>query len=557
MGEFFLPENQAGLSIPGMNRIARRWIAALAVLLLGACGRPSAPTLFSENDPLETAIGLLPVIDSPYGGGDPARLEDQIGRPLDEADRTLYARDAGGAWRVWSDDRIRFEIPDDPRLVVTPVSPGEAALLRVVGSVMGTTDHRFERAYRITVGDELPYGLVLVSENEWFDEGICFCGQVVWQAFHASDGNLLEFSLLKDGAIKKVQAINGRHRAILFEWTHSVLTREAYARLASSLRLVEASPRSPEEWHRLTVERRGESAGFGWLRAGMDPSQIEALLGEPDRVEKAGLVYRHEERFPDGSGWFEERKIALAGGRLSRFDEDWLKEDELPPLEGSVAWAIEVAERSGKDGPKPSRDEIDRVFAEFKSQGPRATEQWNSWCQAIHTLQENGHSSEDVLPLVEARFLEPGLNGHHAAHLLSEYESPKLNDLVTKRIEFLLGEQASSDQRGSELSNLFTFLGDDARLADWIRKGIQHGDAEVRCAAAWEVDCLSKGEAREAVRVLLADSDHWVRSAAISRAGRVCVPEDLPWLEEARDKETEERLREEIEEAIEAVRSDR
>jgi hypothetical protein len=540
-----------------MNRIARRWIAALAILLLGACDRPPMADLFSENDPLETAIGLLPAIDSPYGGGDPARLEEQIGRPLNEADRALYARDAGGTWRVWSDDRIRFEIPDDPRLVVTPVSPGEAALLRVVGSVMGTTDHRFERAYRITVGDELPYGLVLVSENDWFDEGICLCGPVVWQAFLASDGNLLEFSLLPDGAIKKVQAINGRHRAILFEWTHSVLTREAYARLATSLRLVEASPRSREEWHRLTVERRGDTAGFGWLRAGMDRSQIEALLGEPDRVEKAGLVYRQEERSPDGSGWFEERKLALAGGRLSRFDEGWLKEDELPPLEGSVAWAIEVAERSGRDGPKPSREEIDRVFAEFVSQGPRATEQWNSWCQAIHTLHEEGHASEDVLPLVEARFLEPGLNGHYAAHLLSDYGSAKLKDLVPKRIEFLLGDQAGPGQRGSELSNLFTFLGEDVGLADWIRKGIEHGDAEVRRAAAWKVHRLPEGEASGAVRVLLADSDHWVRNAAISRAKRVCVPEDLPWLEQARDKETEERIREEIDEAIAALRSGR
>lgn len=540
-----------------MNRIARRWIAALVALFLGACGRPPVADLFSENDPLEMAIGFLPAIDSPFGGGDPARLEDQIGRPLDEADRALYARDAGGTWRVWSDDRIGFEIPDDPRLVVTPVSPGEAAVLRVVGSVMGTTDHRFERAYRITVGDELPYGLVLVSENEWFDEGICLCGPVVWQAFLASEGNLLEFSLLPDGAIKKVQAINGRHRAILFEWTHSVLTREAYARLASSLRLVEPSPRSPEEWYRLTVERRGEAAGFGWLRAGIDRSQIVALLGEPDRVEKAGLVYRHEERSPDGSGWFEERKLALAGGRLSRFDEDWLKEDELPPLEGSAAWAIEVAERSGRDGPKPSRDEIDRVFAEFLKQGPQATEQWNSWCQAIHALHEEGHVSEDVLPLVEARFLEPGLNGHYAAHLLSDYGSSRLKDLADQRIEFLLGDQASPGQRGSELSNLFTFLGDDAGLADWIRKGIEHGDAEVRRAAAWKVHRLPEGEASGAVRVLLADSDHWVRSASVSRAGRVCVPEDLPWLEEARDKETEESLRKEIDGVIAALRSDR
>jgi hypothetical protein len=162
-----------------------------------------------------------------------------------------------------------------------------------------------------------------------------------------------------------------------------------------------------------------------------------------------------------------------------------------------------------------------------------------------------------VLPLVEARFLEPGLNGHYAAHLLSDYGSAKLKDLVPKRIEFLLGDQAGPGQRGSELSNLFTFLGEDVGLADWIRKGIEHGDAEVRRAAAWKVHRLPEGEASGAVRVLLADSDHWVRNAAISRAKRVCVPEDLPWLEQARDKETEERIREEIDEAIAALRSGR
>ncbi len=525
-------------------------------LLLGACGRQPTADLFLENDSLETAIGLLPSIDSSYGGGDPARLEEQRGVALVEPERALYARDAGGAWRVWSDDRIRFEIPDDPLLVVTPVTPGEARLLRVVGSVMGTTDHRFERAYRITVGDDLPYGLVLVSENEWFDEGICLCGPISWQAFYHGDGNLLEFSLLPDGAIKKVQAINGKYRAILFEWTHSVLTREAYARIAASLRLVEPSLRSPEEWYGITRERRGTVAGYGWLRTGMGRSQIQALLGEPDRAEKAGLVYRHEERSPDGSGWYENRKLALVDGTLSRFDVDWQEEGDLRALDGSVAWALEIAERAENDGPKPTRAEIDAVFSEFTRQGPQATDLWNSWCRALNSLHGEGHTSEEVLPIIEARFLEPGLNGHYAAHLLSKYRSQKLGVLSKKRIEFLMGNQARSDQRSSELSNLFTYLADDEDAPDWVRKGISHENAEVRLAAAWKVHRLQGSEATAAVRTLLADSDHWVRSATASRAKRVCGRDDLPWLEEAHERETEDRIRKELGEAIQLIRSE-
>jgi hypothetical protein len=542
-----------------MRAPADRLAATVFALALGACGSPDEPAkpigvsdLVGEGDSLEDVLGLLALGESGYGGGGPAALAEQ-GAALSDRELALFSRTAEGPWREWSDELVRFEVPDDPLVVVTRVTPAQAALLRVVGSFVGTTDHRFERAYRITVGEEIPYGLVLVSKNEWFDEGICFCGPVVRKAFRCADGNLLEFSQLPDGGVKKVQAINGTHRAILFEWTHSALTREAYSRIAASLRLVEPSTRSAADWHALTRERRGIEAGFGWLRPGMDRREVIALLGEPDRTEAGRLVYVREERWDGGWGAFETRKLTFHGERLAPLEEDWLEEGELPALEGSVAWALEVAERAKKEEEKPSPEEIDRVFAEFARQGPHAKEQWNFWCRAVYELRKHGHSSETVLPLVEARFLEPDLEGHYAAHLLSNYESAQLQPLAKRRIGFLIGESASSEQRSSELSNLYGFLDDEAEALDLIRKGIDHGDAEPRRAAAWMIHRLAKPEARDAVRALLSDPDEFVRSAAASRAGRVCEAEDLFWLEQARENETEERIRKNLDQAIQSV----
>jgi hypothetical protein len=531
-----------------------RILVGAVALALGGCGKPPEITeIVREGDSLETALGLLSEMEGSTGDRAPEKPSEQDDEGLSEEELAVFSRTAEGPWREWSDERVRFEIPDDPLVVVTRITPGQAALLRVVGSVMGTTDHRFEYAYRITVGDDLPYGLILVSKSDWFDEGICFCGHVVWQAFHAADGNLREFSLLRDGTVKKVQAINGTHRAILFEWTHSALTREAYARIAASLRLIEPSTRSAVDWYDLTREWRGETAGFGWLRLGMEQGEVLALLGEPDRTENGRLVYVREEFAEDGSGWFERKELSFQGGRLVRLGEDWLKEGELPALEGSVAWALEIAEKTNNEGAKPSKMEIDRVFAEFAKQGPEATGQWNFWCRAIYELQGNGHTSGAVLPLVEARFLEPELDGHYAAHLLSGYESAQLQPLVRRRIEFLLGEYASSEQRGSELGNLYTFLDEDTDAPEFVRKGLSHDDAEARCAAAWEVHRLPIPEAREAIMALLSDSDDFVRSAAASQAGRICVAADLDGLRQARENESDERIRETLDKAIRSL----
>ncbi|RYD47708.1 MAG: hypothetical protein EOP85_04940, partial [Verrucomicrobiaceae bacterium] len=178
------------------------------------------------------AIRLLPPEESLYGAGGISSVEDQAGRKLDDAENRLLSRNADGKWRTFSDNLIEFEIPDDPILKVEPFDAAEKPRLQVVGGHVGTTDTSFDRVYRMTFNG-LPYGMILVSDEKWFDEGGCFCGPVHLVNFVVADGNLLEISQLPDGALKKVQVINGSRRAILFEWTHSAITQEAYARIGT------------------------------------------------------------------------------------------------------------------------------------------------------------------------------------------------------------------------------------------------------------------------------------------------------------------------------------
>ena len=134
------------------------------------------------------------------------------------------------------------------------------------------------------MGQSIPYGLVLVSNETWFDEGICFCGAIALKTFVPAEGTLLELSQLANGEIKKIQVISETHRAILFEWTHSVITQRAYARIGASLRLKPASHRAIDNWIALSKEKRSGEAGTGWLRPGITKADLlraEKLSASP------------------------------------------------------------------------------------------------------------------------------------------------------------------------------------------------------------------------------------------------------------------------------------
>ena len=285
-------------------------------------------------------LGLLesdsPGRDTPNFAGLARKME----RPLADGERSLFYRDSAGDWERFSDEWISFDLPKDELLNVDVFTPDEQPRLQGVGSSVGTSDRSFRKVYRLTVGkDRLPYGMIFLSENTWFDEGICLCGAIQLKTFVHRDGNLIELSQLGDAALKKVEVLNDTHRAILFEWTHSALTQKAYARIGCSLRLNSPSKKTREDWIRHTKKMRELEGNFGWLRKGMSTDQIQALVSEkPQAIDNKSIRYTKETLYPGGGRAQDTFTIPLVKGKLVSLPNNWMGYEDLPSVHGSDRW---------------------------------------------------------------------------------------------------------------------------------------------------------------------------------------------------------------------------
>ncbi|MFZ9936081.1 MAG: hypothetical protein ACO3JG_03370 [Luteolibacter sp.] len=147
------------------------------VILLLASMTVAAHVLAEEAAPgmdwreVLAQTGLLPGKASGYGAVGLGYLEEQLGRKLTPDETALLKTGDDGARKTHTDELISFDLPDHPLLKVDVLKSEEKPELRIVGGAVGTTDNSFERVYRITFSDGVPYGFVLVTEAEWFDDG--------------------------------------------------------------------------------------------------------------------------------------------------------------------------------------------------------------------------------------------------------------------------------------------------------------------------------------------------------------------------------------------------
>ncbi|MCF6312064.1 MAG: HEAT repeat domain-containing protein [Verrucomicrobiales bacterium] len=505
-------------------------------------------------------LGLLPETNSPYGAAGADYLEEQIGRKLSGEERSLLARDASGKWKTFSDDLVSFDIPDDPLLTVEVFVPKQEPQLQVVGGAVGTTDNSFAKVYRITFGDGVPYGLVLVTDKPWFDEGICLCGPIALKTFAQFDGNIIELSQLPSGAIKKFQAINDSHRAILFEWTHSAITQNAYFRIGASLRLRPSSDRSREEWIAFSKEHRGFDAGLGWLRPGTAVADVIDLLGKPARQSEKDLVYANDERTEDGRGWRSTFTLPISRGHLQRFGAEWSTYKELKAPRGTNAWiedtlrawSDEADELSEGESPSLPAKDVEFILGLFhKKAGASTGSEWGFWCDIIADLARLGIKDKSAAKLVSSRRTEMDLPQFQARWVLELYELPERTKFVQDRLAFLTGDSEGAATYRGECHNLFASLEPKTEVSrNLILRGTTHDSDEVREAAVFFASKLHPEESLTVVRSALSDPKEGVRWYGILNVDDVCTKKDLQWLQKALQAETNERNRKELEEKI-------
>lgn len=486
-------------------------------------------------------------------------FKKQIGRPLTEKEAQLLKRDASGSWRTYEDAQIRFDIPDDPLLEVEALAQEQKPKLKVVGSVVSSVDNRYEQVYKITFSDGLPYGLILITEADWFDEGICFCGAIGLKTFIVAEGNLLELSLLESGKIKKAQVINDRRRAILFEWTHSAITQSAYARIATSIRLKEPSKKDSDDWLREAQARRGQlAAGTGWLRPEMAMREITSLLGEPTREGPDQLIYEREIRNENGSGDLHRLTLPLSEGKLAPLTPRWQQWEELAPNYGSLAWmratlrdwsdqADELPEGTYPTLPKA---DVDTILQAFLEHAPEATgHTWGDWCYGISQLARFGVFDSQAIELIAKRAFVDDLNHHETRWALELYEHPKLTEFTHHRIRLFheVSGEWLRDYLRSELHNLYAGLRSGGEVdLQLIRDGIDHPDSVVREDAIYWVGRFPEVESLRLLKKGLTDPAAQVRRVAIYSIDDLCTAEDREWLNALLATEEDERNREDL-----------
>lgn len=545
--------------------LSRVFIAALLSTLSPIFS--AAETLNAPNQPTWKQaldkIGLLPTENSPYGAAGTKYLAKQIGRELTANELNLLKRNNSGKWKQHADGLLSFDLPDDPLLKVEVFEPEQKPKLEIVGGAVGSTDNHFQKVYRITFSDGVPYGLILVSAAEWFDEGICMCGPIDLKTLIHTEGNLLELSQLPDGAIKKSQVINGTHRAILFEWTHSSITQSAYARIAASLRFEEKSQKIRDEWIAYSQKQRGFEAGLGWLYPATTLETAMRILGDPTEKDAQTLTYKQEQRDEDGRGARMTYVLDFPGGKLAKLRTDWSKYEDLSAPRGSLAWAEDTmriwnyGDKSGdpftdKKPPKPEKLDVELMLKEFHKNAPTATDHdWAAWVGILADLKRLDFSDEKAAHLVLSRSTDMNLPHHQTRWVLELYEMPEAKTFVKQRLRYLLDLPPDQKQGKGEINNLYASVDpEDEEMVDLLRQGISSPDPEFQKYGVSFIRKLPKDEARSTLEISLHHEDPDVRHYAILNVQHLCTKDDEEWLNEALKQEPSEENRKLLDEKI-------
>lgn len=513
------------------------------------------------------SLGLLPPEDSPYGASGAGGLTRQLGRNLNEDELAVFGQGADGPWRQFSDDLVSFQVPDNKLLEVEPFTREENPQLRIVGGAVGDTDNSFQRVYRITVGpDKIPYGILFVTVADWFDDGICLCGPIVLKTFSYEDGTLLEMSQLPGGDLKKFQILNDTHRGILFEWTHSAIPQETYARIGGSLRFRDASERTLKDWKDLVSIKRGFKGKLGFLRLGMSEENAIGWLGEfQKKHEDESYEFFYDERYDDQSGYRAIFRILFDDGRLVRFRKGWSKSERLLAPQGALSWCREMVSSSngdpfGEDDAEKIDEDTKQIILQsfLKNAVKEEKAHWEDWCQVLCDLADEGCKSEAAIKIVEEKSEVMSLGHSWTYRVLEKYDSTKQASFLLTRIKYFLETSEDAEFRHGEEHNLYVNLNnlawDDDELRpqaeELFRGSLVHRSVSIRAAAFYILDFLPREEAYEFLKKGLSDPSENVRVNAAYDISSLCTLEDSIWLEDVLSLETDKRAKRQIEKEI-------
>ncbi len=560
----------------GMTK-ARAIIAVSAMLAWAGCDKspPSAPPAQGDSpspaaqapasqsagaaaasafgsQPVQAVMDSLQIL--------PLRDEIRRGIPRDPQERL---RSAFTAWRTYEDAYLSFQYPDDESVRVRILGPDETFEVR--GSVHTRAENTWFRCYLIEAGGRTLCP-ILLHRRDCFDDGICSCGAVVFRTYRYADGTLLRAGYLREGDIKKIQALGDGLRAVLFERTHLWILQCDYARIGLSVRLKKPFA-DAEAARRLVLDGYGDKGGLGLGEKGMTEAEVVALLGPPARREGNKLFF--VQRWTRSESTYE---LELTGGRFEGLGDRWQRSHDVPPIRGTVAWIADVAEawpEKPADANDAQRADVAYAIDRFCELAPQAHAwDWDGLCFAMHDLAEKGRKDGRVLAIIRARALDPNLRHSGTVFVLQEYDPQGSLELLLDMLEqeFTSPKDPPEDHFLLEIDETMPWwniaflsaIGKDAppRLHAVIRAGMENPTSPVRRREAYRCcSWLSPADALPYQRKGLKDPDERVREIVAGHfADYAGDAGDLPLLTECARCETSEKVREKLLDAIERLR---
>jgi hypothetical protein len=435
--------------------------------------------------------------------------EEDLGafiRPVDSKSKSLVVDRAKGVvgeiartaafakWNTFEDDKIKFNYPAHEAISVEAVVDKPVPLDE---DRVSTVDTSFSRAYRLVAGGETVLVLML-KEADWLDDGICLCGAVVYDRYLVRNGNLYQFSFLQDGILKKMQVLGKGERILMFEWTHLPIHPEIYRRIARSVELRQKGPWTEADCRKRVLERYGPAGTIGWFNLGSTLNSVESVLGSPARKERNGIRIWEYPKNEAGYQWTERLLLPFTDGKLTRFGTQYFDsgDHQRHAIKGDIPWMIKMAEpyddppergAQAKKMPENLKVELLALFLEKKDAD---AEDFNSLCEVMKILVEQGVNDKRALDVVRRRFASEG--GHFAAWVLHKAGHAEDVALFIDKIHELYrkAKKTPAIELGmSDLHNWLAFIpDDDKRYPAILREGLSHSNEYVRESAYYFLD---------------------------------------------------------------------
>lgn len=435
--------------------------------------------------------------------------EDDLGsftRPTMEQGKSFVAERAKGVvgeiaktgsfqeWKSFEDDKVKFSYPDHEAITVE-VKRDEP--VPVDGDRVSDVDTSFSRAYRIAADGETLLVLML-READWLDDGVCFCGAVVYDRYLVRNGNLYRFSFLENGILKKMQVLGDGERIMMFEWTHLPMHPAVYRQIARSLVLKKGGAWTAADCRKRVFERYGSEAVVGWFDEGSTVELVEKVLGKPSRTKSDGVRVWEYPKTEDGYRWTERLSLPFADGKLLRFssgfyDSAW---NDREAIKGGIPWMMQAAEPyedppvRGEQAKKMPEQLKEELLAMFLEKAQDEDTDFNSLCQVMKILVEQGVQDEKALSIVRKRFASEG--DHYAAWVLHEAGYAEDVSLFIEKVRQVYAAGAADPARDFGLSDLHNWLAfipdEDKRYAGLLREGLKSPNADVRDSTYYFLD---------------------------------------------------------------------